>query len=306
MANEKHLNVLKQGVEAWNRWREENPEVEPDLSEVAFIGDNLSKANFTKVNLSKAQLWNACLWEANLREVNLKGASLWLTNIHNASFKGAIFENASLFYSVFANVDLSSVSGLDTVRHIGPSTIGIDTLYKSKGNIPEAFLRGCGLPDTFIECARSLMAKVTDYYSCFISYSSNDEEFAKQIYHDLQETGIRCWFAPHDMEIGAEIRPAIDESLLAYDKLLLILSEHSVIKNWVAYEVEHALNLEKERNKPVLFPVRIDDAVMESKTGWPDHVRRLRHIGDFRQWKDHEAYKKAFDHLLRDLKSGQA
>lgn len=304
MANPEHLKILRQGIETWNQWRKEHPEVEPDLSETTFVEDNLSKANFTKTNFTRAQLWNVCLWEANLGGVNLEETNLWLTNLHNTNFKGATFQNASLFYSVFANVDLSDTSGLDTIRHIGPSTIGLDTLYKSKGNLSETFLRGCGLPDTFIDCARSLAAKCTDYYSCFISYSSNDEEFAKQLYNDLQEAGIRCWFAPHDLGIGARTIPTIDESILAYDKLLLILSEHSVITDWAEDEVKHALDLEKERNKRVLFPVRVDDAVMESTTGWPHDIQRVRNIGDFKQWKDHDAYMKSFDRLLDELKSG--
>ncbi len=43
-------------------------------------------------------------------------------------------------WTTFGNVDLSSVHGLETVQHEGPSTIGIDTLYRSHGNIPEGSL----------------------------------------------------------------------------------------------------------------------------------------------------------------------
>jgi hypothetical protein len=53
----------------------------------------------------------------------------------------------------------------------------------------------------------------------------------------------------------------------------------------------------------VLFPVRLDEAVMEIENGWPADIRRTRHIGDFTNWKDHEAYQKAFARLLRDLKA---
>ena len=31
MANPEHLQVLKQGVEEWNKWRDEHPDVIPDL-----------------------------------------------------------------------------------------------------------------------------------------------------------------------------------------------------------------------------------------------------------------------------------
>ncbi len=62
--------------------------------------------------------------------------------------------------------------------------------------------------------------------------------------------------------------------------------------------------LKESVKKPVFFPVRIDDAIMESTTGWAGNVKRQRHIGNFTQWKQHDAYQSAFDRLLRDLKAG--
>src|SRR5215813_8939701 len=50
-----------------------------------------------------------------------------------------------------------------------------------------------------------------------------------------------------------------------------------------------------------LFPIRLYNAVMETDTAWAASLRRLRHIGDFRQWKDHDAYRKGFERLMRDL-----
>ena len=52
-----------------------------------------------------------------------------------------------------------------------------------------------------------------------------------------------------------------------------------------------------------LFPIRLDDAVMETDQAWAASLRRNRHIGDFRAWKDHDPYQKLFDRLLRDLKA---
>jgi hypothetical protein len=115
---------------------------------------------------------------------------------------------------------------------------------------------------------------------------------------------VRVWFAPHDMRIGAHIRPTIDESIRVYDKLLLVISEHSVSSQWVEQEVETALAKEREsEGRTVLFPVRIDDAVMESRAGWPALLKNTSNVGDFTRWKDHDSYQKAFDRLLRDLKA---
>lgn len=51
------------------------------------------------------------------------------------------------------------------------------------------------------------------------------------------------------------------------------------------------------------FPATLDEAVMDTDQAWPAQLRRTRHIGDFSQWKDHDAYQEAFERLLRDLKA---
>lgn len=81
---------------------------------------------------------------------------------------------------------------MDTVRHEGPSTVGIDTIYKSKGKIPEVFLRGCGVPGDFNLYMKSLVGKPIELCSCFISYSSIDDDFAKRLHADLQAQKVRC------------------------------------------------------------------------------------------------------------------
>jgi hypothetical protein len=141
-------------------------------------------------------------------------------------------------------------------------------------------------------------------YTCFISYSSKDQEFAERLHADLQRRGVNVWFAPHDMKIGARMRPTIDDSIRAYDKLLLILSKNSVSSQWVEQEVETALAKERELGSdPVLFPIRLDDAIMNIKAGWGAFIMNTRNIGDFTDWRNHSSYKKAFERLLRDLEA---
>ena len=53
----------------------------------------------------------------------------------------------------------------------------------------------------------------------------------------------------------------------------------------------------------VLFPIRIDDAVMTTPEPWARKLRDQRHIGDFRSWKEHNQYQKALKRLMRDLKT---
>jgi uncharacterized protein YjbI with pentapeptide repeats len=291
-----------------------------------LIGANLSKANLNEANLSRAELGWAQFREADLRMVdfegaNLSGAYLSYANLGGAHFRGACLlmadldgtkligtdlTRASLGWTKLGEVDLREVKGLETVHHDGPSTIGIDTAYRSTGGIPEAFLRGAGVPDDFIDHMKSLAGHASEFPSCFISYSNRDHEFAEQLYADLQNKGVRCWFAPEDMKIGDQIVDRIDQSIKLHDKLLLILSHSSIGSTWVQKEVETAFQEETKRKQLILFPLRLDESVVETSQPWAADLHRLRHIGDFRDWKDHDSYQKAFNRLLRDLKTAAA
>ena len=292
-----------------------------NLSGAEMKGANLIRVDLERANLSKAKLHWADLRSADLRGANLREANLvgtvfgefncfWDATLDTYTaitgvtlFDGADFNGARMGMTVFDNVDLSAATGLDTVSHDHASTIGVNTLYKSKGHIPEVFLRRAGVPENLITYLPSFLDDPIQFYSCFISYSSKDQEFAKRLYNDLQSEGVRCWFAPEDIKIGDKFRLRIDESIRVYDKLLLVLSEHSVSSQWVEKEVETAMEREREQNKTMLFPVRLDNSVNEIKMGWPADVRRTRHVGDFTRWKDHDSYREAFDRLLRDLKA---
>ena len=286
MANEEHLEILRQGAGAWDAWRRENPSIRPSLSGADLLGEDLRGTD---------------LREADLREANLSSVAL-----HEANLYGADLRKASLWDATLARLDLRGVKGLEEVTHHGPSTIGIDTLEASGGEIPEVFLRGCGVSDSVITYARSLVADAIEFYSCFISYRHQDEdlEFAERIHCDLQAEGVRCWFARHDLPTGAETRQEIDEAIRLRDKLVVVLSERSIESRWVQKEVETAFAEEDRRGKLVLFPVRIDDAVMDTTKAWAADIRRMRNIGDFTRWKDHDAYRTAFQRVLRDLHSG--
>ena len=371
MANQEHIDLLKQGAKAWNAWRQKHPNIQPDLSganllNVSLIGADLSGTNFIGADLSGADFYThvgklsdkpgavrkyltyfsktggftgitARKWErekstilityfsdlsganfskaslnytnltaANLSKVNLRGADLTGADLTSANLRGADLSRAVVRDTKFNDLDLRLTKGLETIKHDGPSTIGIDTVIRSKGNIPEVFLRGVGVPNVFIEYIHALNQNPIQYYTCFISYSSRNQAFAERLYADLQSKGVRCWFAPEDLKIGDKIRLRIDESIRLYDKLLLVLSQHSVASQWVEQEVETALERERKENRMVLFPIRLDNTVMDMEGGWLALIRNTRHIGDFTCWKDHGAYQKAFKRLLRDLKAETA
>jgi hypothetical protein len=101
-------------------------------------------ANLPTSTLDEAHLVEAHLIEAYLTKAYLRGADL---------------DRDSIGWTVFGDVDLTTVRGLEAVRHKGPSTIGIDTLYRSQGNILEVFLQGAGVSDKMITYSKSLVGQ---------------------------------------------------------------------------------------------------------------------------------------------------
>jgi hypothetical protein len=285
-----------------------------NLSKALIRHGDLSDADLSGANLSNAILSETNLMEADLRNASLRGADLSAANLSWAKLDLADIAGANIGYTILAHVNLSKVKGLETVRHEGPSTVGIDTIYISEGRIPHIFLRGAGVPENFISYMASLVCVGIEFYSLFISYSTNDQEFADRLHDDLQAKGVRCWFAPHDVKAGEKLDEQIDEAIRLHDKLLLILSPDSIKSEWVKTEISKARKREVRENKRVLFPIRLctfaelrDWECFDSDAG-KDSAREIREyfIPDFSNWKDHDAYKLAFDRLLKDLQDRAA
>jgi uncharacterized protein YjbI with pentapeptide repeats len=305
-----------------------------NLREATLIGAILDKAELEGATLQKANLTAAfcvranCKWadlsganlhfanfaHAILREADLRSGILSGVNLAGADLRGAKLYNATIANAIFGDNDLTTANDLEGSSNLGPYTVGIDTIYRSKGEIPESFLRGCGVPDDFITFAKSLVTSPIQFYSCFISYSTKDQDFADRLYADLQNKGVRCWFAPHDVQGGKKLHEQIDEAIRLHDKLLLILSLHSMESEWVKTEISKARKREVRDQRRVLFPIRL--APFETLRDWEcfdadtgkDSAREIREyfIPDFSNWKDHDSYQEAFQRLISDLKASDS
>jgi uncharacterized protein YjbI with pentapeptide repeats len=192
MPNKEHVARLKQGVEAWNAWRNEGRGKRPNLSAADLTRADLSWANLTVAYFTRASLTRASLTEASLDGAKLSSADFTGAILREANLREANLSGAQIGWTSLGNVDLSVVQGLDAVVHAGPSSIGIDILYRSHGNIPASFLRGAGVPEEMITYMKSLVGRRLEFYSCFISYSRVDQSFARRIHDQLQGREIRC------------------------------------------------------------------------------------------------------------------
>ncbi|UCE53560.1 MAG: toll/interleukin-1 receptor domain-containing protein, partial [Desulfobacterales bacterium] len=263
-----------------------------------FIGTDLRRANLFRADLRWAYLIEADLSEADLSESNLIEANLRKTDLEQVNFR-----DASVAWSYFGDIDLSKAKGLHTVKHFGPSTIGIDSVHRSNGRISEAFLRGAGVPQKFIEYMASLNIEAFAYYSSFISNSNKDQDFAEKLHYDLQKNGIHCWYIPEEMKIGDKVQHNIEQSMRIHEKQVLILSINSLASQWIEKEIENAFEVELKMKKTALIPIRIDTAVLDSDHAWAIDIRKSRDVIDFSDWKDPASFSNALDRLLCALKA---
>lgn len=307
-----------------------------DLNNINLMKANLSRANFEGADLSESNLQYADLREANLNGANLRKTDLSHANLHRASliytlllqstllntdlseadlthadlryarFGGGSLSSARLKWCIcknvsWENIDLSSAKELETIIHDGPSSIGIDTLEKSKGKIPEQFLRGCGIGSEFISYIPSLFAKSeASYYSCFISYTQSDYQFAHKLASSLQDYGIRVWLDKYDLLPGNDIKTQVESGIQDSDKMIVILSKESLKSEWVQLEIDKALSIEKRTGKKVLFPITIDDAIFEST---PESMKKLGEYFILKadDWTNKTAYKSILSRLAKSL-----
>jgi hypothetical protein len=286
-----------------------------EMQDANLRNGNLSEADLGFANLSDADLSGARFFGSDLIHTQLSGAKLhhaYLidTTLRSVDLAGADLSSAKMSGTAFIRTNLVNVIGLESCSHGGPSALDFQTLAKS-GPLPLPFLRGCGLPDKIIDYLPSLLQNVIQFDSCFISHSTKDKEFADRLHVDLQDNGVRCWFAPHDIQGGKKIHKRINEAIRIYDRLLLILSEYSMNSEWVKTEIAKARQKEITQQRRVLFPISLVpyDAVrqwncFDADTG-KDSAREIREyfIPDFSQWKHHDSYQAAFDRLLKDLRS---
>jgi hypothetical protein len=221
------------------------------------------------------------------------------------------------------------VEGLEAIEHLGLSTVGVDALARSRGRIPEAFLRGCGLTPWEVLAANLYRPELTPpelkdlqglifnawtegrsmINGCFISYSWRDATFVDTLCDHLHKGGISTWLDRHDMLAGP-MQDQVWREIQRHHVVIIVLSEASVESDWVENELDMARQKEKAERRTVLCPIALDDAwkaKVAAAASPGDPFRGLwrtltgKLIMDFSGWET-GAFEGSFEKLLQGLK----
>lgn len=299
-----------------------------NLQRATLVNGNLSGANLSSAKLARATLRDASLSNANLREVDLhhaelRGAHLDAADLTLANFRKTSLQNAHLNDATlvrtdflgatltgcdlagaqlsetnFSDTSLAAAYGLDSCRHLAPSTIDHRTLDRS-GALPRPFLEGCGLPGDVVD--RQFAGDTGTTCRCFISYSHKDEELARKLRADLESRHIECFLACDDMLAGDKILERVHREIGERDRVLLLLSAASVNSEWVEREVKRALYEEDRRRRTVLVPIDLDNAIEATDEAWAMQLKIDREVATFSDWRDHQSYRLGLQKLVSAL-----
>ena len=185
MAQEQHLKLIKEAIQKhdiaiWNNWRQEHPDIRPDLSGGDFRRVNLKKAalqgvifddaNLRGTDLSNADLRGAefhranlvltHLGEADLTEADFRGANLCDANLSEANLSKANFSDAVLVGALFQGADLNKAKLEENVKDLSPFQIKTARNWEN-AFLSKSILEGLGLPQDHNELLRKEIEEET-------------------------------------------------------------------------------------------------------------------------------------------------
>jgi hypothetical protein len=343
MANPEHVNVVMKGAEAVEEWRQKHRNdvldlSDADLSKVDLSMADLSDALLSRVDLSIARLFQVNLSRtllsetnfllANLAESNMTEARLYFTNLNAADLtKGNLsnttlagtnfhhtalievnFTGASMISAIIVNCDLSQCIGLESIKHFGPSSVGIDTLVKSfrgaRNRLTpelELFFLNAGVPKELLDALPAILAEVK-YCSCFIAYGQPDLAFAGRLAKDLIARGVSCWLYDMDATPGKRVWGEITQRRREAEKMIVLCSAKSLIRDGVLKEIEE--QIDEEPNK--IVPISLDDTWRQDgfviRRGKREDLKTFLLDRTYADFSDESKYNDSLKRLLKGIR----
>ncbi len=270
-----------------------------DMELATFAGAEVDASMFLGASLvmDGADFRGAKLTSCRLDEARLRKASFQRAVLRQVSLRRAKFDEAAFEMTVLVDCDVRAAA-LDGAFHLGPSVIDHRTLARS-GEISRPFLRGCGFSEEMLGSLPRNMGPIDNLY---IAYDSADGEAAVRLRGDLEAAGVRCWLYCLCTKLP-EYRWEMEEPLLGWDRVLLVLSEPSEYRSAMERLAVETLEGRPDRFAPTpnLFAVQIDGGsgghVADSSGKLP--------IDDLSAWRtDPAEYERAVARLVQRIRGG--
>ena len=270
-----------------------------DLSGTDLTQTDLSWANLSGADLRDARLIGANLDMADLTGADLRGATIIKTRLNSTSLSGAVCG-----VTIFANCDLTRVIGLEDVRHSGPSMISLDTLSRSRGQVPAKFLEGAGVAPPLIAAQEAVRESGMTYTRVLLLGSENDGEFAAKVRASLAEAQVPSWVIAADDEASLQSGAVTLDKAVYYDRLVLLCTAESLESPHTSRYFASLMNGSGFALGETLISVAADDTFYQREDRLCSGLREGV-VVDFRGWEDEVRYRDAISTLVKEI-SGPA
>lgn len=125
----------------------------------------------------------------------------------------------------------------------------------------------------------------------FISHSSQDKTFVRQLAADLVASGVQVWLDEQRIRVGDSIPERVAQGVAESDFFLVVVSSASVSSPWVQKELNQALIHEIEKRRVRVMPVLLD------RVSFPETIREKKYANFT------ESYAKGLTELLASIKA---
>ena len=291
---------------------------EANLSGADLTNANLDRTNLDRANFSGADLTGASFNGANLSRTNLSEATLNEADFYEAVLNDVItgdanFHNCIIGYTVFQNCAMDAALGLDSIRHDAPSTIGLDTLLRSRGALPESFILGSGIPVAVVGIQDSVSDAPVTTLEVHISCANGDIEFARQLEDNLRDQGVRTWVFAE----GFRGNPLVDRRASSgeeeierwvrhYDRLIVVCTAAGLDSETVRNDITAAQESENTNDRWTMFLVDADGTMASGRSRAARLLKEDHRVFDLAgQSAGSEEYQAALAELIENLREEQ-
>ena len=284
-----------------------------DLTNANLDRANLDRANFTGANLTGTSFNGANLSRCNLSSCTLNGADFYEAVLNDVATNDSDFRNCIIGYTVFQNCALDSASGLEEVRHDAPSTIGLDTLLRSRGALPESFILGSGVPAAVAGLQDSVADAPVSTLEVHISCAEADIGFARRLENNLRAAGIRTWVFAESFRGNPLVdrratsgEEEIERWVRHYDRLIVICSAAGLDSETVRNDITSAQESQRTSDRWTMFLVDADGVMAGGRNRQARLLKEEHRVFDLTgQPEANEEYGTALDDLVANLNEDQ-